>query len=103
LGDFSQTHLRAILNFIPGSQGRTLPLGWNLSSRGNVHPFVHPQGWTLSTAFEEWMGEQRIPPPGDKIHPWGQLLSQGVKLRMGLWSLDFFCQGPHKENNRQQI
>jgi hypothetical protein len=27
LGDFSQTHLRAILNFIPGSQGRTLPLG----------------------------------------------------------------------------
>jgi hypothetical protein len=26
------------------------PLGWTLSPRGNVHPFVHPQGWTLSTA-----------------------------------------------------
>jgi hypothetical protein len=23
--------------------------GWNLSPRGNVHPFVHPQGETLST------------------------------------------------------
>jgi hypothetical protein len=22
---------------------------WNLSPRGIVHPFVHPQGWTLST------------------------------------------------------
>jgi hypothetical protein len=25
------------------------PHGWNLSSRGYVHPSVHPQGWTLST------------------------------------------------------
>jgi hypothetical protein len=34
---------RAILNITPG------PQGWNLSPRGEVHPFVHPQGWTLST------------------------------------------------------
>jgi hypothetical protein len=30
--------LRAILNFTPGPQGRTL------SPMGNVHPLVHPQG-----------------------------------------------------------
>jgi hypothetical protein len=40
--------LRDILNFTPG------PQGWNLSSRGNVHPFVHPPG----------RGEQWILPPG---------------------------------------
>jgi hypothetical protein len=30
--------LRVILNITPG------PQGWNLSPRGNVHPFVHSQG-----------------------------------------------------------
>jgi hypothetical protein len=45
----SNSGLRAILNFTPGPQGWTWPLGWNLSPRGNVHPFTPPQGWTLST------------------------------------------------------
>jgi hypothetical protein len=35
--------MRGILNFTPG------PQGWNLSPWGNLHPFVHSQGWTLST------------------------------------------------------
>jgi hypothetical protein len=34
--------------------------------------------------LEEWRGEQRISPPGDKIHPWGLCLPLGVKLRRGL-------------------
>jgi hypothetical protein len=25
-------------------------LRWNLSPRRNVHPFIHPKGWTLSTS-----------------------------------------------------
>jgi hypothetical protein len=33
---------RAILNFTPG--GELGPQGGNLSPRGEVHPFVHPQG-----------------------------------------------------------
>jgi hypothetical protein len=41
-------HQRAILNFTPGPQGWTLPLGVNFAPgvkfvpQGNVHPFVHP-------------------------------------------------------------
>jgi hypothetical protein len=35
---------RAILNFTPGPQGRISPLGVNSAPRGEVHPFVHPQG-----------------------------------------------------------
>jgi hypothetical protein len=35
---------RAILNLTPGPQGRISPLGVNLAPRGEVHPFVHPQG-----------------------------------------------------------
>jgi hypothetical protein len=77
------------------------PQGLNLSPRGNVHPFVHPQGWTHSTlGTEEWRGEQRISPPGDNSTPappqgtkftpvgqlcsWGQSLPLGAKLIMGL-------------------
>jgi hypothetical protein len=26
------------------------PQMWNLSPRGNVHPFICPQGWTFSIA-----------------------------------------------------
>jgi hypothetical protein len=69
-----------------------------LSPRGNVHPFAHPQGWTLY-CLEEWRGEQRISPPGDNFTPpqgtkftpgehfrhWGQSLPIGAKLRIGLW------------------
>jgi hypothetical protein len=38
---WDQGDQRAILNFTPG------PQRWNLSPRGEVHPFLHPQGWTL--------------------------------------------------------
>jgi hypothetical protein len=55
---------RAILNFTSGPKGWT----WNLSPRGNVHPFIHPQGWTLY-CLEEWRGEQRSSPPGDNFTP----------------------------------
>jgi hypothetical protein len=32
-----------------GPRGELGPHGWNLSPRGNVRPFVHPWGWTLSS------------------------------------------------------
>jgi hypothetical protein len=35
--------------------------------------------------LEEWRGEQRISPLGDKFTPGGQSLPPGVELRMGLW------------------
>jgi hypothetical protein len=57
------TQLRTILNFTPG------PQGWNMSPRGNVHPFVHPWG-EQSLLFRKMEGEQIISPPGDKFHPW---------------------------------
>jgi hypothetical protein len=44
--------------------------------------------------LKELRGKERISlpgdnftPPGDKIHPWGQSLSLGAKLKMGLWAL----------------
>jgi hypothetical protein len=75
------TRQRAILNFTPGTQG------WNLSPRGSVHPFVHPQGWTL-LYLEEWRGEQREfqpqgitspPPRGTKFTP-GDNYAPGGKV-----------------------
>jgi hypothetical protein len=30
--------------------------------------------------LEEWRGEQRISPPGDKIHPWGTTSPLGSKF-----------------------
>jgi hypothetical protein len=73
-------NLRTILNFTPG------PQGWILSPRGNVHPFVHPQGWTLYY-LEEWRGKKIISPPWDnfktsrdKIHPWRTTPPLGVKF-----------------------
>jgi hypothetical protein len=39
-----QQKLRAILNFTPGPQGISSPVGVNLAPRGEVYPFVHPQG-----------------------------------------------------------
>jgi hypothetical protein len=42
-----------IENFTPGlnstPRGEPGPQGWKMSPIGNIHPFVHPQGWTLST------------------------------------------------------
>jgi hypothetical protein len=68
-----------------------VPQGWTLSPRGNVPPFVHPKGWTLSTAWKNGGANIQILPQGitsplgDKIHPWGQSLPLGAKLRMGIW------------------
>jgi hypothetical protein len=61
-----------------------------LFPRGNVHPFFHPQGWTLSTVYiEAWRGEQRISPPtrqnslmGNNFAPGDQSLPLGAKLRI---------------------
>jgi hypothetical protein len=69
-------------------RGKLHPLGWNLSPRGNVHPFVHPH-----YCVQEWRGEQRIFPQGT-TSPLGDTLTPGVKvcplrvkLRMGLKDL----------------
>jgi hypothetical protein len=75
-----RSHLqRAILNFTPGPQGWTSPLGVKLTPRGVMCPlggiftplFTPTKGGTLYR-LEEWMGEQRISPPGDNFTPRGQ-------------------------------
>jgi hypothetical protein len=77
IGDLQHWSQRATLNFTPGPLGMNLsPQGWNLSPRGNVHPIVHPQGWTLSTIKKnggynrEFHPQGITSPPGYKIHPW---------------------------------
>jgi hypothetical protein len=70
-------HQRAILNFTPGSWGRTL------SPRGNVHPFT---GVNTFYCLEERRDEQRILPPGDNFitgghnSPLGDKFTPGVKV-----------------------
>jgi hypothetical protein len=55
-----------------------------LSPGGNVHPYVHPQGWTLSRyCLEEWRGEQRILPPGNNFTPRGQNSPRGTTSPLG--------------------
>jgi hypothetical protein len=45
---------------------------------GNVNPFVHPQGWTLSTVYiEEWRA-----PRGDVKN------LTGINIWLTLWTLD---------------
>jgi hypothetical protein len=72
---------RTILNFTPGTQG------WNLFPRGEVHPFVHPQEWTLfiikknGGVNREFHPQGITIPLGDKIHPWGITSPLGVKVR----------------------
>jgi hypothetical protein len=39
-------------------RGEVCPEGWTLSPRGNVHPFLHSQGWTLSTNWESAKNSQ---------------------------------------------
>jgi hypothetical protein len=68
----------------------TLPL----SPRGEIRPLEgmftpsFTPGVNTLYSLEEWSGEQRISPPGDKIPPWGQSLPLGAKLNMGLWQLN---------------
>jgi hypothetical protein len=70
----------------------TSPLGANLAPWGELCPLggmFTPRGEHY--CFEEWRGKQRISPaednftPREPIHPWGQNLSLGAKLRIGLW------------------
>jgi hypothetical protein len=65
---------RAILNFTPAPpRGERSHQGWNLSHRGNVHPFVHPPpGVNNLYCLEEWKGKERISAPGDNFSPRGQ-------------------------------
>jgi hypothetical protein len=57
-------------------RGELGPHGWNLSPRGNVHPFVHPPGVISLYCLEEWRGKQRISPPGDNS-PLGDNFASG--------------------------
>jgi hypothetical protein len=50
-------------------RGELHPQGWTLSPRGNVHLFVHPQGWIHSTVYKNGGESREFHPPGDKIHP----------------------------------
>jgi hypothetical protein len=62
------------------------PQGWTFSPRGNVHPFVHPQGWTLSTveknrgANREFHSQGITSPLGDKVQFWGTTSPWGSKF-----------------------
>jgi hypothetical protein len=94
--------LRAILNFTPGPQGITSPLAVNLAPRGEIwplgecSPLCSPPGVNTLYCLEEWRGKHRISPPWDNFTPRGQnsplgdKFAPGVKLRMGLRSLDHF-------------
>jgi hypothetical protein len=64
------------MKFVP--RGEFRPKGWTLSPRGNVHPFVHPQGWTH--CLEEWKDEHIISPQGDKVDSWGTTSPLGSKF-----------------------
>jgi hypothetical protein len=98
---------RAILNFTPGPQGRTSPLGVNMAPSGVICPLggmFTPSLWgEHSLLFRRMegrtenftLGDNFIPrgqnsplgdkfTPGGQIHPWGQSLPLGAKLRMGL-------------------
>jgi hypothetical protein len=88
--------LRAILNFTPGPQGRTSPLGVNLALRGEICPLggmftpsFTPRGKHY-LLFRRMEGQTEFHPqgtkftPGGQLRPWGLSLAQGVKLRLGL-------------------
>jgi hypothetical protein len=70
-GELMLKKLRAILNFTPGPQGWTLPLGVNLAPRGEIWPLrgmftpSFTPGVTNLYCLEEWRGKQRISPPAD--------------------------------------
>jgi hypothetical protein len=61
-----------------------------LATRGEICPLggMFNPSFTLGVntlyCLEEWRDEQRISPPGDKIHPRGPTSPLGAKLWMGL-------------------
>jgi hypothetical protein len=77
-----------ILNFTPGPQKRTSPLGENLAPRGDICPLLGgmftpsftPRGehYTIyknGGANREFHPQGITSPQGDKFHPWGHSLS----------------------------
>jgi hypothetical protein len=50
-----------------------------LSPRGNVHPFVHPQGWIHTLLFRRMEGRTENFTPGDNFNPRGQKSALGDK------------------------
>jgi hypothetical protein len=77
---------RAVLNFTPGPQARTSPLGVYLAPRGLICPLEEcsplrsPLGVNTLYCLDEWRGEHRILPPGDNITPRGQSSTLGSKF-----------------------
>jgi hypothetical protein len=63
-----------------GHRGELGPHGWNLSPRGNNHPFIHPQRWTFP--FRRMEGQTEKFTPRYNFTPKGQNspLGEGVKI-----------------------
>jgi hypothetical protein len=51
-----------------------------LTPRGNVHPFVHPKGWTLSTVLKTVGQTEGLYYLGDKAHPCGPTSPLGSRV-----------------------
>jgi hypothetical protein len=65
---------------------RELFLTSPLAPRGNVYPFVHPQGDTVQKngeAKKKFHLQRTTSSPGDKIHPWGTNSPPGSKFAPG--------------------
>jgi hypothetical protein len=90
-----------ILNFTPGPQGRTSPLGVHLAPTGEIcflgeifTPSLTPRG-EQSLLFRRMEGQTEFHPqgtkftPGGQIRPWGQSLPLGAKLRADLRVIAF--------------
>jgi hypothetical protein len=58
---------RTVSSLRPIFNNMVCPQGWNLSTRGNVHPFIHLLWVNTLYSLEEWRGEQRISPLGGQL------------------------------------
>jgi hypothetical protein len=68
-----------VLKFTP--RGELGPQGWNLSPRGNVHPFVQPQGVnTLYSLPRRMEGQTENFIPRGSPSPLGNNFAPGVKV-----------------------
>jgi hypothetical protein len=84
------TTLRAILNFTPGPQGRTSPLGVNLAPRGEIcplegmfTPLFTPRG-EHSLLFRRMEGRRENFTPKGKLHPRGHNSPLGDNFAPGV-------------------
>jgi hypothetical protein len=82
--------LRGILNFTPGPQGRTSPLGVSLVPTGETCPQggmftpLFTQGVNTLDCLEEWRNEHRNSPLGDNFTPRGQISPLGNNFTPGV-------------------